>query len=73
MLCWTVRPSDSVSREQRLDACRADLRRVRDDLAGQLLELLVLGDEVGLAGELDHGALGGGDQSVGGVAACRRA
>ena len=35
-----------------------------DDVAGQRLELLVLGDEVGLAGQLDHRVLGGGDQAV---------
>src|SRR6185312_13148567 len=55
-------------REQRLDACRADPRRVGDDLCGQLLELLVLGDEIGLASKLDHGALGGSDEPVLGVA-----
>src|SRR5262249_10471870 len=32
---------------------------------GKLLELLALGDEVGLAVQLDHGALGCGDQAVG--------
>ena len=64
MLCWTVRPSDRVSREQRLDVLGRTFAGMRDDLGGELLELLVLSHEIGLAGKLDHRALSGSDQPI---------
>src|SRR4051812_22421590 len=42
----------------------AGLGDVGDDVRGELLELLVLGDKVGLAPQLDERALGGGDDAV---------
>ena len=51
--------------QQRRDVAGAGLRGVGHDVGGELLELLVLRDEVGLAVELDHRAVGGGDQAVG--------
>ena len=65
MFSPTVRPSASVSASSAVDVAGAGLRGVRDDVGGELLELLVLGHEVGLAVELDHRALGGGDEAVG--------
>src|SRR6476659_6802724 len=52
-------------RQQRGHLAGAGLRGVRHDVGGQLLELLVLGHEVGLAVQLDHGAVGGGHEPVG--------
>src|SRR5579875_3576484 len=53
---------------QLVEVVGARVREVGDDVAGEGLELLVLRDEVGLGGELDHRALRGGDQAVGGGA-----
>ena len=65
MFSATVRPSASVSASSAGHVAGAGLRGVGHDVGGELLELLVLRDEVGLAVELDHGAVGGGDETVG--------
>ena len=69
---------DGLAVLERLGAQRVDVvgrrrHEVRHDVVGEGLELLVLGDEVGLGGELDHrGAVAvgvdRGDQAVGRVA-----
>ena len=56
MFSATDLPSDSFSAQQALDVADLAGRGVRDDVGGELLELLVLGDEVGLAVELDQRA-----------------
>ena len=58
-------------REQRVGVGRLGGDGLGEDLVGQGAETLALGDEVGLAEDLDEGALAGaglrGDQTVGGA------
>ena len=71
---WTVLPARASLAEQRLGVGGARTATACvEDLVGQGDERLALGDEVGLAVELDQGADAvagvGGDQAVGGGAA----
>ena len=64
-IAWsTVRPSDSVACASASTSAGLAAGRERDDVGREGLELLVLRDEVGLAVERDHRALGRRDQAV---------